>query len=431
MLKKIKNIFIIFFLVSFQNVGFCDDNINNFQKQIKTRGGLSLGQNLEEINKTKNFENIDIFQRGDLSNNEELINNSLDFIKVYKQNTPSPRLKVRGAVGSNIFAKYSYAVVFILTHTDYRGSGAVIDNKNGLILTSWHIVQEAYEKNQNVSIYFKPKSGKDIDINNFWSANIKKIHKDADLALLKLNKIPEEIISIDIGIISDIKVGDDTHVIGHPSDGLFWSYTKGIISQFRKDHEWFYDEKNKHKADIIQTQAPINPGNSGGPLLNDDGSLIGVVTMGMEGGQGLNFAVAVSEVKKLINLPDQDYSKPRKKKEIKKRDKQEIDPDHWCVGKKEENVPWNEFLGKVTRIKIDRDCNKVIDAVALISKVEPKHILILDDDENGKDELEIDFYKKGDDDLYFYDYDEDGKPDMIGIDHNQDGTIDKFEKPLG
>src|SRR5262249_8817377 len=92
-------------------------------------------------------------------------------------------------------------------------------------------------------------------------------------------------------------VGADVHAIGHPT-GEAWTYTTGVISQYRQAYEW-QAKGTRHKADIIQTQTPINPGNSGGPLLSDGGTLIGVNSFKAEG-EALNFAVSIDEIKKFI-----------------------------------------------------------------------------------------------------------------------------------
>jgi S1-C subfamily serine protease len=55
-------------------------------------------------------------------------------------------------------------------------------------------------------------------------------------------------------------VGADVRAIGHP-EGESWSFTKGVISQYRIGFEWGA-KNDKHKADVIQTQTPINPGNA-------------------------------------------------------------------------------------------------------------------------------------------------------------------------
>ena len=86
---------------------------------------------------------------------------------------------------------------------------------------------------------------------------------------------------------------------------MFWSYTKGVVSQIRSNYQWKTNDKNKkenYQATVIQTQTPISQGNSGGPLFNNDGKLVGINTMIFGEGQNLNFSVAVDEVKELRDI---------------------------------------------------------------------------------------------------------------------------------
>ena len=53
--------------------------------------------------------------------------------------------------------------------------------------------------------------------------------------------------------------------------------------------------------DFIQLDASINPGNSGGPLLNINGSLIGVNTAIFKHAEGIGFAIPINKAKRIIN----------------------------------------------------------------------------------------------------------------------------------
>ena len=55
----------------------------------------------------------------------------------------------------------------------------------------------------------------------------------------------------------------------------------------------------------IQTTAPISHGSSGGPLLAADGSVIGITTAYLRGGQNLNIAVPASAISSLLNEKQQ------------------------------------------------------------------------------------------------------------------------------
>ena len=116
---------------------------------------------------------------------------------------------------------------------------------------------------------------------------------------MKASEAPTGRTPVRLGDASEIAVGMDVHAIGHPT-GEAWTYTTGVISQYRQAYEWQAESSAaKHKADVIQTQTPINPGSSGGPLLGDSGNLVGVNSFKAEG-EGLNFAITVDEVKRFL-----------------------------------------------------------------------------------------------------------------------------------
>lgn len=54
----------------------------------------------------------------------------------------------------------------------------------------------------------------------------------------------------------------------------------------------------------IQVDAAVNPGNSGGPVVNTKGEVVGMIQTQIEGAAGLNFAIPVTMVRKLMAMPE-------------------------------------------------------------------------------------------------------------------------------
>jgi S1-C subfamily serine protease len=204
----------------------------------------------------------------------------------------------RSAKDTEIYRAISPSVVLVATR-DGLGSGSLV-SLSGDIITNWHVVR-GYSV---VGILFKPViEGVKPRSDEMKVGRVIKYDQVPDLALVKVDEIPNGRMPIRLGNSGEISVGADVSAIGHPR-GNDWSYTKGIISQYRQGFGWTAgDEKIEHKANVIQTQTPINPGNSGGPLISESGTLIGVNTVKADEGEGLNFAVAVDDVKRFLVEP--------------------------------------------------------------------------------------------------------------------------------
>lgn len=81
---------------------------------------------------------------------------------------------------------------------------------------------------------------------------------------------------------ASVKPGAVVFVLGNPY-GLDNTITTGLVSGIREIKGVQY----------LQLSADINPGNSGGPVVDSSGSVVGVATMGLLLGQGLNFALPI------------------------------------------------------------------------------------------------------------------------------------------
>jgi S1-C subfamily serine protease len=179
---------------------------------------------------------------------------------------------------------------------DGLGSGSLL-SATGDVLTNYHVVR-GYS---TVTVIFKPdREGTAPNRDDVRVGQVIKFDEVRDLALIKVVDVPPGRTPIRLGNTDEITVGADVHAIGHPT-GEAWTYTTGIISQYRTAYKWKNGgEDVQHTADVIQTQTPINPGNSGGPLITDAGTLIGVNSFKTTNGEGLNFAVSVDDVKRFL-----------------------------------------------------------------------------------------------------------------------------------
>ena len=110
-----------------------------------------------------------------------------------------------------------------------------------------------------------------------------------DLALLQSSFTAQP--SAPIGDARSLRPAEGLLAVGYPRSldlgAQDASVTSGIFSALWQSPRgvWY-----------VQTNALVNRGNSGGPLADGQGSVIGVVTWGVNDSPGLNFAVASDEV---------------------------------------------------------------------------------------------------------------------------------------
>ena len=210
------------------------------------------------------------------------------------------------------------------------GSGSLIDKGRRLVLTNYHVVGDV----KKATVFFPAFEGKKIvPERRFYLDRVAKlgitgevveVDKAADLALIRIDRIPEGAVELPIADESP-DPGQTVHSIGNPGrSGALWVYTPGKVRQvYSKSWKAKLDEKTVHtfEAKVIETDSPTNPGDSGGPLVNDKGELIGVTEGGATDAQLLSLFVDLSEVKKLLRrrsvvaLRTLDASEPSKPKE--------------------------------------------------------------------------------------------------------------------
>ncbi|MEM9481017.1 MAG: trypsin-like peptidase domain-containing protein [Verrucomicrobiota bacterium] len=156
------------------------------------------------------------------------------------------------------------------------GSGFIL-HKDGYIATAAHVV----ESRDVIGVQFH---GHD----DFVAATIVNISLAEDLALLKVDGLPESAKVAKLAEIESIRPAQPVFCIGAPR-GLKFTVTTGVVSAIREYRENDYQLYMPQR--VIQTDVAINPGNSGGPIFNTSGEVIGVAVLVRTDSENIGFAV--------------------------------------------------------------------------------------------------------------------------------------------
>lgn len=185
------------------------------------------------------------------------------------------------------------------------GTGFFINN-HGYIVTNHHVVEDS----NAISIVLADGTEHEAELINSDSAN--------DIALLKTNISGT---SLAIGTATDKQKGEEVLTLGYPLVQLQGQEQKATFGRI--------NAKSGIKGDIrfLQIDVPIQPGNSGGPLIDNKGSVVGVVTATLnqlvalrESGalpQSVNYAVKSDYVIPLLRSEKVNWREQERLEEMK------------------------------------------------------------------------------------------------------------------
>ncbi len=159
-----------------------------------------------------------------------------------------------------------------------RGTGFLV-SQDGVIVTNYHVIA-----NGNIAVV-KFSDGKALPVDGILAAD-----KVRDLAIIKIHG--KNFRALTLGNSDRVQIGEDVVAIGNPL-GLELTVSNGILSGVRT--------VEKEGGTFLQVTAPISHGSSGGPLFNMTGEVIGITSMYFEGGENLNFAIPVNDLKRLLS----------------------------------------------------------------------------------------------------------------------------------
>jgi S1-C subfamily serine protease len=158
-----------------------------------------------------------------------------------------------------------------------RGSGFFVAADT--ILTNVHVV------GSSAGVTIRRADGSTMN------ARVESTAPAYDIAVLKVDAPRADQTIIRMGSAADARVGQEVIAIGTPLGFLQNTVSRGIVSGLRE----------VDGSTLVQTDAAINAGNSGGPLLDRNGTAIGIIKSGYQGRDGLSFAIAIDHARGVLD----------------------------------------------------------------------------------------------------------------------------------
>jgi putative serine protease PepD len=168
------------------------------------------------------------------------------------------------------------------------GSGVIIDS-NGDIVTNNHVVSGE----QSIQVLLSNGTTEQAQLVGTNAAD--------DLAVVRIAPFAHMTVA-QLGDSSKLVVGQEVLAVGNPL-GITETATKGIVSALNRS---VTESAGTTLSQAIQTDAALNPGNSGGALVNLQGQLIGIPTLGAVNTEtnttanGVSFAIPSNLVKTVV-----------------------------------------------------------------------------------------------------------------------------------
>lgn len=219
--------------------------------------------------------------------------------------------------GTDVYKQALKSVAFILTvHPGggvSAGTGTLIDQKNRLVLTNYHVAATGLQNKVYFPIY-REKDGtliverqKFLQLANKDKQNIGRLvasDRSKDLAIVQIDYIPKEIQAMAVAR-GPVAPGQSVYSIGNAGliGGSLWGYFDGKVRQVV--HKSFLTAGPgmppfEVTAQMVEATNPSNPGDSGGPLINEYCELVAVTQGGMQNRQQMNHFIAASEATRFV-----------------------------------------------------------------------------------------------------------------------------------
>lgn len=166
------------------------------------------------------------------------------------------------------------------------GTGFIL-SEDGFIITNRHVVDD-------------DEAEYSVITNDGDRYDAKVLARDTflDIAVIKIEA--SGLPTIELGDSDKLKAGQTVIAIGNSLGEFRNTVSKGIISGLKRNIS-AGDGRGQSELleELIQTDAAINPGNSGGPIVDLNGSIVGVNVAMAENAENIGFAIPINNVKRI------------------------------------------------------------------------------------------------------------------------------------
>ena len=171
------------------------------------------------------------------------------------------------------------------------GTGVVVKD-DGTIMTNFHVVSGS----NRLEVTFMDGTQS--------PAVVVGVRPESDLAIIKPQKIPDDLSPAVLAGSGDLQPGDEVVAVGFPF-GIGPSVSAGVVSGLGRE---FQVNQDHVMRGLIQFDAAANPGNSGGPLVNMAGEVVGIVTAILNPTRartfiGIGFAATIESAGVAVGIP--------------------------------------------------------------------------------------------------------------------------------
>jgi hypothetical protein len=157
------------------------------------------------------------------------------------------------------------------------GTGFYI-SQEGYLLTNQHVVGDAK------FVRIRLAGGRSV------VGEVLRTDTARDVALVRADPVTSPVLRPRRG---EARIGEEVYLLGSPfGDALSGSMTRGIVSSRR-----VFDG-----IAFLQSDVAVNPGNSGGPLLDSDGSVLGLAQIDVRGAKGIALFIPIEEALDKLSL---------------------------------------------------------------------------------------------------------------------------------